>query len=281
MMHRIRCTVKRFVRPGTLLHSMAEGVQRRLWRHCPGFFEWKTNKSHIDIDITMRCNLRCRNCNRGVAHAPSNESMAVGQIVKFVEESIAMGWQWRRIKLVGGEPTMHPEFGRLLEALAPYKRLHPKCQVAVITNGFGEGVREALANLPGWVTVGNTGKTSNVNTFQSFSVAPVDLDRFRNDDFSRGCFATEYCGVALTKSGFYCCAPGSAVDRVFGFDIGLKSLSAVTDAALKKQLASLCRYCGHYKYNYDEERVTTEEISPIWRDAFARYRRERPKLTPY
>ncbi len=112
-------------------------------------------------------------------------------------------------------------------------------------------------------------------------MAPIDIDRFRHDDFSRGCFATEYCGLALTRYGYYCCAPGSAVDRVFGFDIGLKSLSSVTDGALKDQFRFLCRYCGIFKYNYDEKRVTTEEVSPSWRDAFAKYRMERPTLTLY
>jgi hypothetical protein len=71
------------------------------------------------------------------------------------------------------------------------------------------------------------------------------------------------------------------VDRVFGFDIGLQSLEDMTGAALKDQLARLCPYCGHYKYNYREKWSSTQEISPTWRDAVERYRRDPPRLTLY
>jgi len=281
MIHRIRGTLKKIVRRGTLLHTMAETSHRYLWKHAPRFFDWKPNLLKIDIDITIRCNLRCWNCSRAVRHAPSDESMSVEQLSKFVKESIDMHWKWREIKLVGGEPTMHPQFGHVLEALTPYRKMYPDCMVRVVTNGFGEHVRGVLSSLPDWVTVDNSGKTSNENRFQSYNVAPIDIDKFRNDDFSRGCFFMEYCGMALSRNGYYCCAAGASVDRVFGFDIGLKSLSTVTIMTLKDQLTRLCRYCGHYKYNYKEEWVTAAEISPSWRDAFERYRKERPALTPY
>ncbi len=176
---------------------------------------------------------------------------------------------------------MHPRFDQVLEALTPYKKLHPTCKFIVVTNGYGKRVQGILSRLPDWTFVINSGKTSNEHAFQSFSVAPIDSERFRNSDFSRGCFVTEYCGLSLTKNGYYCCCAGSTVDRIFGFDIGLKSLSLMTDSALKNQFTRLCRYCGHFKYNYSEALVSTEEISPSWHDAFARYRKERPTLTPY
>ena len=281
MIYRIRGTLKKIVRRGTFLHTMAEASQRYLWQHAPRVFDWRPNKSTIDIDITTRCNLRCWNCDRAVGRAPSDESMSLEQLSKFVKESVDTRWRWRKIQLMGGEPTMHPQLGHILEILAPYKKMHPECMVTVVSNGYGEHVRGVLSSLPEWVTVDNSGKTSNQNSFQSYNVAPIDIDRLRDADFSRGCFVIEYCGLALTRNGYYCCGAGAAVDRVFGFDIGLKSLPSVTDRTLKNQLTRLCRYCGHYKYNYNEEEVSTEEISPSWRGAFERYRKERPSLTPY
>ena len=192
-----------------------------------------------------------------------------------------MRWEWRRIMLAGGEPTLHPEFDHVLAALTPYKKIHPECEVRVLTNGCGEQVRGVLSSLPEWVTVGNSEKTSGKQRFQTFNVAPIDIDALRTDDFSRGCFIVEYCGLALTRYGYYCCAPASAVDRVFGFDVGLKSLFSVTDAALKNQLTRLCRCCGHYKENYKEAWSSIQETSPSWRDAVERYRKEPPRLTLY
>lgn len=281
MIHNVRRVLKKVVRRGTLPQTVAESCQRFLWRHVPRLFDWKMDQSTITIDITLRCNLFCGNCDRAVGLAPSDEFISVEQVDRFIWESIEMRWEWRGVKLAGGEPTLHPEFDRILEALTPYKKMHPACEVRILTNGYGERVKGRLSSLPEWVTVGNSEKTSGEQSFRTFNVAPIDLDALRNDDFSRGCFVIEYCGMALTRYGYYCCAPASSVDRVFGFDMGLKSLSSVSDAALKEQRRRLCRYCGHYKENYEGARSRVQETSPSWRDAVERYREDPPRLTLY
>ena len=174
---------------------------------------------------------------------------------------------------------MHPQFQEVLSALRHYKEKHPDCEIRIGTNGYGDHVNRILSRLPEWVKVVNSGKTSNQNTFQSYYVAPIDVDRLKGDDFSRGCYVIEICGLSLNRYGYYCCSPGANVDRVFGFDIGVKSLLSLTDDMLKGQLRRLCGYCGHYKYNYREEYVTDEEISPCWQSAFERYREKHPELT--
>jgi hypothetical protein len=140
-------------------------------------------------------------------------------------------------------------------------------------------VNRILSSLPEWVTVKNSLKTPIPSAFQSYYVAAIDVDRFKDDDFSRGCFSIENLGLSLNRYGYYCCSPGANVDRVFGFDIGVKALSLLTDDVLKDQLQRLCCYCGHYKYNYREEYVTAEEISPSWELAFKKYRKKRPQLS--
>ena len=281
MIPKVRRVLKKVVRRGTPLQATAESCQRFLWRHAPRFFDWKLDKSTITIDVTLRCNLSCRNCDRVVGLAPSDESISAEQVDKFVWESIERRWEWKRIMLAGGEPTLHLRFDNILEALNPYKKSYPECEVRVLSNGYGEQVRGRLSRLPEWVTVGNSEKTSGKQRFQTFNMAPIDLEVFLNDDFSRGCFVIEYCGLALTRYGYYCCAPASSVDRVFGFDLGLKCLNSVTDTALKDQLTRLCRYCGHYKENYQESWSNTQEISPSWQDAIEKYRKEPPLLTLY
>jgi hypothetical protein len=281
MIHSMRRGLKKVVKRGTIFQAVAESCQCFLWKHAPRFFEWKLDKSAVGIDLTMKCNLSCGNCNRAVGLAPSDETISVEQVGRFVRESLDGNWNWRRILLAGGEPTLHPRLADLLEALALYKKRHPDCYIGIVTNGWGERVRSVLSSLPAWAGVVNSEKVSGTQRFHTFNVAPVDVEALRNDDFSRGCFTIEYCGMALTRYGYYCCAPASAVDRVFGFDLGLKSISAVTDAALKDQLQRLCRYCGHYKYNYREPWSTAQQISPSWQDAVKRYRKETPRLTLY
>jgi hypothetical protein len=281
MVQTARAALKRVVRKGTGLHRLAESVHRALWRHAPTLFAWRTSTQRIDVDITTRCNLQCPNCNRAIGVAPSDELLSVEQLARFVDESLGLRWRWRVIRLVGGEPTLHPQLSAILDAVHQYKDAHPSCVVLVSTNGYGTAVRRVLAALPRWVETSNSGKSSNVNRFQSYNVAPVDVARLRDSDFARGCFVTEYCGMALTPNGLYCCAPGAAVDRVFGFDVGARSLAAITPDLFDKQRRCLCRYCGHFKYNYAEPWVTDGRVSPAWDGALERYRRKRPVLTPF
>lgn len=242
---------------------------------------WITNMSEIEIEITSFCNLACFNCNRSIRQAPTDECMSLSQIEKFVSESLAVKWEWKQITLIGGEPTLHPQFWEILAILERYKSAHPNCVVEVSTNGYGARVRRVLSQLPQWVKVDNSQKTSNQHNFDSYNVAPVDVPQLRNADFSRGCWITNNCGMGLTRNGFYPCGPGGSLDRIFGFDLGLKELSAVSLESLMQQLSTLCRHCGHFKTNYGADPIQEEMISPTWQRAYAAYRDKKPNLTKY
>lgn len=239
---------------------------------------WVPNKKYVEIEITTKCSLACFNCDRSVRQAPSNEDMSCEQIEKFVNESIKLNWEWKRIRLMGGEPTLHPHFFKILKIVRAYKDFNPRCVIEISTNGYGIKVNEVLSKLPNWVNVRNSKKESNIHEFSSYNMAPIDLEEFKNADFSKGCWVTETCGLGLTKYGYYPCGPGASADRIFGFNIGLKKLSSVNDLTLKNQLKLLCKYCGHYKDNYDAERITEEKMSVSWQKAYEKYKKRKPNL---
>lgn len=280
-MYALRMALKKVAPPGSFLSHRIEDVQRLLWKRGVRFFDYKQNMSTISIYLTTRCSLSCTNCDRAVSLAPGEEPISVDQVRRFVDESLRLSWEWRSIRLMGGEPTLHPEFDKILEVLAPYREAHPACEITVMTSGFGPRVQRDLARLPDNVAIRNSGKTSSRQRFQSYMAAPVDDERFRGADFTRGCYIIEYCGLELTSHGYYTCGAGGAVDRVFGLDVGLPSLESMTDGALKEQREKLCRFCGHYKYNLREEWTSEEVISPTWRDALARYRANPPALRKF
>lgn len=249
-------------------------------RWLPGL-NWKTNFNEIELEITTFCNLKCYNCDRSCRQAPSDEYMSIDQIEKFVNESIELNWEWKQISLLGGEPTLHPEIFKIVEVLKKYYDFHPSCRFEIATNGCGEKVKGVIKKLPAWLIVRSTDKTSIIHDFCSYNVAPIDIEKYKNSDFTKGCWITTACGLGLTRYGYYACGAGASVDRVFGFDIGVKSLKQINKLDFKMQKEKLCRYCGHYKKNYNTKRIQQEVVSETWGKAYSDYRTKKPKLSEY
>jgi Radical SAM superfamily len=234
--------------------------------------------SQIELELITACNLKCFNCDRSSRQAVSAELMTLGQVARFVDESLELRWRWRKIALLGGEPTLHPRFFEILDELDRYRASEPDVVVQLISNGYGRRVERVLARLPDWVTLRNTHKTTPAqHHFDAYNVAPQDLPEYADADFSRGCTIPFMCGMALTRYGFYPCGAGASVDRVFGWGRGIGSLREVTPERLVGEFTLLCRYCGHFH----GRKAGHEVMSASWVDAYDRWHRERPRLPLY
>lgn len=233
----------------------------------------------IEIDITYVCNLACYNCNRSVGQAPSKDRMAVEQIERFVSESIAMNYTWNLIRILGGEPAVHPQVLEIIRILLKYCAEHaPKCTILFVTNGYGDKVNKVLAQLPKEVVVDNTAKKGNVHWFTAFNLAPIDFRRYRFADYKCGCGTPRRNGIGLTPYGYYSCAPAGGIDRVMGFDVGRKTLPAADDQMYELR-DKFCRYCGHFVgRSTSTDRLA---ISVTWKKAYENYAQEKKQLSRY
>lgn len=273
-----------------------EKLAHRAWRWLVGEYGyWRVKKpvtrvfgpqhsrsrTLIEIDITYACNLRCFNCNRSCEQAPTGESMSVDQVERFVSECAASQVRWTRIRLLGGEPTLHKDFFEILSVLRVYRgRWSPETVIEVVTNGHGPKVEAAIARIPPDVEVRNTAKTTGVQPdFQSFNLAPIDTPGYSNADYRSGCWVTRDCGMGLGPSGYYPCAVAGGMDRILGWDLGRQRLPPATDS-MTDLLERFCSHCGHFKRRVEPE-LQGPAMSPAWRDAYARYRSQRPRLTRY
>ncbi len=226
---------------------------------------FQVSRRYVEIDITYRCNLRCANCNRSCTQAPSNLEMPVERIASFIRESIAVGIPWRRIRLLGGEPTLHENFFPILDLLLAYRTRHnPQLRIVVCTNGCGRRVNQILARLPQGVEVKNTFKTDRQRLFRPFNVAPSDCLWYRFADFSAGCRILRDCGIGLTPSGYYPCAIAGGIDRVFGFGLGRKALPDKEDL-MTDHLRTFCPLCGHFGFSWPTRKVRQ---STEWQRAY-------------
>lgn len=235
------------------------------------------SRRYIELDITYRCNLRCPNCNRSCTQAPEDLEMTPDQIRAFVRESIAAGVQWERIHLMGGEPTLHRDFGVILDVLRHYRAHHnPDMRIVLCSNEQGPAVRRALARLPADIDIRTSPPTSRPRLFRPFNMAPRDQRRYRWADYGSGCRIMAECGMGLTPLGYYPCAIAGGIDRVFGYRLGRSHLPGVQDS-MEDLLEVFCPLCGHFGFAWPTRKA---RISPSWQKAYRRFK-DRQRLDGY
>ena len=273
------------LRKNSVLRYVARGFHRyEIWRLSKPVTailgkRWKRSRQFLEIDLTYRCNMRCNDCNRSVTQAPENTQLSRKDIETYIQEWIAQDHQWERVRLLGGEPTLHREFLTIVDDLRAYRRAHaPKMVIEVISNGFGARVNAVLEQIPSDIKVVNTNKTSNIQpVHHTFNRAPCDFTEHDNSNFSNGCFVTEFSGTGLSPTGYYHCAVAGGIDRILGLNIGRKVLPT-SDDEMRAEMEALCRYCGHFTAQMQEV-PESEKMSESWKTAYAdwRVRRAKPK----
>jgi hypothetical protein len=268
----------------------------RIWRTLRAGDRSRPRPDRIIIDLGHCCDLSCPGCNRSCAgdQAPAAEFISPGQIRRFIGESVASGRRWRRILLEGGEPTLHPQLDEILAELRRYRRRHsPHLVIELCSNGFSARAREILDRLPPDIQAKNSAKTSGRQPSHiGFNVAPIDLPEFAAADFGHGCYIQRIFGLGLTRHGYYPHPICGGIDRVLGFDIGLKALPSSPEV-LAGQMKRLCPWCGHFRefrsghpwhdllrYGRHDTHPPGSQ-SPSWMNAYRDFRRQRPGLSLY
>jgi hypothetical protein len=241
----------------------------------------------VEIDITFACNLRCLNCDRSCTQAPAAGHMTVAQVARFIDETRAAGRRWRRVRVMGGEPTLHPDIDEILALLVRWRdQESPDTALELVTNGHGERVRRVLGRVPPGIRVKDTRKTDRFQPkFEAFNLAPADEPLFSHTDFAHGCWISQECGLGLNAHGWYPCAVAGGIDRVFSDENARVSLPSAGDE-LRGELRRACARCGHFRLGWwttpsEREPVHGEPQSPSWRAAYQRFERRGPRLPIY
>lgn len=90
----------------------------------------------LRLSITDRCNFRCVYCMEpDIRFMDRSEALTVEEIVRLARVCMSLGVE--KIRITGGEPTVHPELARIISGLAA---LGPS-DLALTTNGslMGDG----------------------------------------------------------------------------------------------------------------------------------------------
>lgn len=295
MLKKTKLLIKKKINKGTVVYSIlnrAYKIIRYLPRCLYTFIRMQSpvtklvgplyhlNNKVITIEITYRCNLGCVNCDQslGIGQAPSNEEMTIEQIQKFVQESIDNHVKWNRIRVMGGEPTLHPRFFEILDVLLEYKQSYsPNTHIQISTNGYGEKVKLLLSKVPNEIMITNSAKESKIQLHYPFNMAPKDSILYKYADYANGCWICSLGGMALTPYGYYPCGPSGGIDRIFGFDKGRKTLPSPDDPMLD-DLRFFCQFCGHFKCASFTYKAL---MSLTWKRGYENYKRKRTRLSLY
>lgn len=205
------------------------------------------NMHRLEVDLTYRCQLRCSNCSRGCTQLPSDADISIEQIVRFLDSSLQQGRRWDKVSILGGEPTLHPDFNEIINIMHEwFEKNSPHSDIKVVSNGAGKFVRERYYQIPqDWQTENSFKDGTDPDYFDPVNIAPIDLPEFEGEDFSKACWVAMECGMALTPNGYFPCPVAGAIDRMFSMNCGKSELPKDTDN-LQFELSKYCALCGHY-----------------------------------
>jgi len=242
----------------------------------------------IELEINTACDLACFGCDR-MSDVTTDKNMALEQVKLFIAESLELDWEWERIRVLGGEPTLHPQFADIVIALAEYIETVGRGFIQVLSNGVGEKSHKAA----GWleaigVDLHCEQKEKGVQPVWFHNTRIVQVDRDPNTGIVPPCaiFDARGCGIGLTRHGYFLDGAGATVARVSGLDIGIQSLRYVTMDNMLEQSKVLCRICGHWTSadgSIGPEKLTKTGLvtGEYWTKTLETYNRNKPQLRVY
>lgn len=168
-------------------------------------------QSVIHLEITNFCNLKCNNCSRFCNINHSNKYFM--SILEIKEAIRSLKGFKQQIGIMGGEPTMHPEFRRICFELTAI----PIEQRSLWTNGFKyDEYRDVIENtfLPENIIYNNHEDDSDIDIHQPLHYKSSELIK---DPFLRGllignCWMQWRWGASITPKGGYFCEVAAAMD---------------------------------------------------------------------
>jgi len=198
---------------------------------------------NIELNITMQCNLACPNCNR-LCHIyrDRTEHMSVDQIKRFIEQA-RMGGGIKKLKILGGEPLLHPQFVEICNLL---------------TTAASEGVIQYIK-----VETNQTLKIPNINPSKLICFKGRKIQKKKHQPTlwspqdlgvnSPGipCMQVSKCGYSLDKYGYLPCSPAIMISRLFGLDLYRYEFP--------KEVWGLDELCKHCVFS----------MSPEWRSKYS------------
>lgn len=273
------------------------GKPSNLWR-IRNFDKNIEEIASLDIELTGKCNLRCKGCTHFSPIAEEGELDTDTLLKDLVQLHKVMGSKIRKISLLGGEPLLH---SKIIQCMEITNECFPEAEKAVVTNGilllgepdeFWKAVKKEnfqieVTKYPVQLDFG-----AMVKKAKDFDVAfsffgrsgyvqktlyylPLDLDGGCNPMRSfRQCFMARSC-FTLRDGKLYPCSYAAFIGRfnaAFNKDIPVteKDCSDIYNESCEEILAKMsgpipmCAYCDVERRTYGNEWETSKYDMKEW-----------------
>ena len=228
------------------------------WKDPPSDPKKTWVNTSMEIQILLNCNWACGACDQ-FSQLPSiawirKSLMSVEQIQALASEMRSTNSYLGRIRLVGGEPSMHPKLDAIVGILNGLKADDHLGQVEVITNGSNNNILRNLTNKIDKIRV------SDENDKQKHHTANL-----ANTPKSLGyagtmCNAPWHCGISLNYYGYFPCSSGAGLARLMNDVPHWQRLKLPQRPILEEwpDLQELCNHCYHGLKKEDKVKCGTD-----------------------
>jgi len=185
---------------------------------------------HVELEITLRCNVKCTACSRHCDIFDDPASDMTWDTYSMFRQQAIKRHDVGRVTVMGGEPTMHPELEEIISDLVLMKSNGWIGVVCMSTNG----VIPLDFFVPKCVQVSVVPPAIKRHRCQL--MAPCDTGQVQ-----RTCQVPWGCGVAVNQYGCYPCGAGGAIARLL--KLPPYKRTDLTHPDDFGDLSGLCKYC--------------------------------------
>lgn len=114
----------------------------------------------VQIPVTMRCTLRCKECNSYIPYVRKAEDFAEDEILSAIDKLLTAYNKIGNVLLYGGEPLLYRSLHKLIECFSENPAIE---KITIVTNGTimpDEKLQTAMMNSKVLVRISDYGKLS-------------------------------------------------------------------------------------------------------------------------
>lgn len=216
------------------------------------------------LNITFACDNACVGCNRACfLKPPHTPAMTRERLMHFFAEVQSNGIRLKRMRIIGGEPTLHPEFTEIVAMVANYARSTGSgCRVRLYSTTRTERAKRLVAEVKR--------EFPNLKLFIDEKEGPTTFPPLTRyifvdpKDAGINCpwpcpimGGRGMCGYGVDQLGYSLCPTAGTIDTLLGLNSRAKELRQMLDPDFVRwQAETVCAECGNY--------IGFEKLPRVW-----------------